>query len=517
MTWIDIGTLKGDSREWQLSQPITGNLFKIINEVSAFPTNSLNYTGLIGINYGFEDFLEVKQFFSTPKSQLFLFPNLNFDSNKYLAIRNISRTIAPNSWLIRAYVWDQIIDDQLNNETMEFAPSPYSGNYNNLGYQKITQTIEQFSQKPAYDSGDIFWVQPTNINGTISYNPDSSQRVLEIGTNAADKLITQTKESFVYLAGNVHRFSAGLQYQCPDGGVIEFGLFDDNNGAFFRIKGTATGHEIEAVRRSNATGTVIDEAIPQSQWNIDKLDGTGKSGIILDLDKVQMFSIEFSWYGVGGVAYGLEIDRQRIICHWSSAGNRLNEFVFGDPDLPCRYALYNTKITDTNTVAKIGGIFVGIDGGIDQRKGFNRGWVRPLLSVQQNNSYVLANLRPALTYKGKINRAYARLEDFFVYGSANGTYTLEFLPQLTAPNWQPINNATSMMEYDIDATSAVNGVILYCGAISSQKESDKKEILLSKDPLTAFSDGSGSNHLSILFKCTTGGSIGCGFNWSEYY
>lgn len=109
MTWIDIGTLRGDLREWQLSQPFTGNLVKIVNEVSAFPTNSLNYTGLIGINYDFEDFLDVKQFFSTPKSQLFLFPNLNFNSNKYLAIRNISRSISPNSWLIRAYVWNTII------------------------------------------------------------------------------------------------------------------------------------------------------------------------------------------------------------------------------------------------------------------------------------------------------------------------------------------------------------------------------------------------------------------------
>ncbi|MBD2394606.1 hypothetical protein H6G11_10115 [Cyanobacterium aponinum FACHB-4101] len=109
MAWIDIGALRADSREWQLSQSFEGNLIRIVNEVSAFPTNSFNYTGLISINYGFEDFLEIKQFFSTPKSQLFLFPNLNFDTDKYLAVRNISRAISPNSWLIRAYVWNKTI------------------------------------------------------------------------------------------------------------------------------------------------------------------------------------------------------------------------------------------------------------------------------------------------------------------------------------------------------------------------------------------------------------------------
>lgn len=515
MAWIDIGALDADRRDWQLSQPFTGNLIKIVNELSEIPI-TFNFTGLLGINYGFEDFLEIKQIFSNPTSQLFLFPNVNFDKPKYLAIKNISRTSNMGQWTVRAYVWNKTY---IETNTIEEMNTAFNGDRNNHGYLKTANTIEQFSQKPAFDGGEILWVTPSggNVNGTLGYDADANSRTLTIGTGATNKLITQTKQSFVYLAGNVHKFSTGVISQVPDGGVIDFGMFNDENGAFIRIKGTATGKQLEVVRRSKANGTVTDEIVSQQNFNVDKLDGTGKSGITLDLNKVQMFSIEFSWYGAGGVAFAIDVNRQRIIFHYFSAGNRLDSFIFGTPDLPVRYALYNTKTTTSNTVLKVGGIFVGIDGSFDQRKGFNRGYVRPLRSVSQNQSYVLASIRPSINYKGKINSAYARIEDFFVYGSADGTYSLEFLPTLTSPSWTPVNSVASMMEYDISATNAVNGVVLYCGSIASQSASDKKEVLTSKDPLTAFSDGSGSNHLSIVFNCTTQGNIGCGFNWSEYY
>lgn len=393
----------------------------------------------------------------------------------------------------------------------------FAGNINNLGYQKIANTIEQFSQKSAYDNGDIFWVNPVNINGSSGYSADSSSRTLSIGSGATDKITSQTKQSFVYLAGNVHRFTSALKLNLQVGAGVEFGLCDDDNGCCIRIERESTGYKVYAVRYSSASGTLETEVVEQTNFNLDKLDGTGDSGITLDLTKIQMWHLEFSWYGGGGVAYGIEVDRKTTHFHWSSAGNRLTEFIFGDPDLPVRYHLYNKQATAGNSSVEIGGLLVAVDGSFDQRKGFNRGYVRPLFNVTSGNSYVLASIRPATTYKGKTNRAYARLEDFFVYGTADGTYTLEFTPALTSPSWTNVDVNTSMMQYDVSATGFTQGVILYCGAISSQRESDKKEVLSSKDPLTAFSDGSGTNHLSIIFNCTTNGNIGCGFNWSEYY
>ena len=47
----------------------------------------------------------------------------------------------------------------------------------------------------------------------------------------------------------------------------------------------------------------IDTRISQSQWNLDKMDGTGPSGYNLDLSKMQMFFIDYAWYGAGTVRW----------------------------------------------------------------------------------------------------------------------------------------------------------------------------------------------------------------------
>ena len=44
--------------------------------------------------------------------------------------------------------------------------------------------------------------------------------------------------------------------------------------------------------------------IPQSQW-ADRCDGTGPSGYNLDLTRMQMWFIDYSWYGAGVVRYGI--------------------------------------------------------------------------------------------------------------------------------------------------------------------------------------------------------------------
>lgn len=56
------------------------------------------------------------------------------------------------------------------------------------------------------------------------------------------------------------------------------------------------------------TGTIMskttDTRVPQSQW-LDPLNGTGPSGYNLDLTRMQMWFIDYSWYGAGTVRWGV--------------------------------------------------------------------------------------------------------------------------------------------------------------------------------------------------------------------
>ena len=56
----------------------------------------------------------------------------------------------------------------------------------------------------------------------------------------------------------------------------------------------------------------IDTRRPQSSWNIDKMDGTGISGFNLDLNKMQMFYIDYSWYGAGAIRFGFKNNRGEV-------------------------------------------------------------------------------------------------------------------------------------------------------------------------------------------------------------
>lgn len=55
----------------------------------------------------------------------------------------------------------------------------------------------------------------------------------------------------------------------------------------------------------------VDTRVPQSAWS-DPLDGTGPSGYTLDLTRMQMWYIDYSWYGAGFSRFGLRTTRGNI-------------------------------------------------------------------------------------------------------------------------------------------------------------------------------------------------------------
>ena len=81
---------------------------------------------------------------------------------------------------------------------------------------------------------------------------------------------------------------------------------------------------------------------PQSQWNIDKADGTGKSGFKLDINKIQMAYIDYSWYGAGKVRFGFKDQNGDVkYVHSYAHGNYLTEAYMRSGNVPARYEIQN--------------------------------------------------------------------------------------------------------------------------------------------------------------------------------
>lgn len=82
----------------------------------------------------------------------------------------------------------------------------------------------------------------------------------------------------------------------------------------------------------------VDTKIPQSSFNLDKLDGTGPSQYNMDLGKMQMFYIDYTWYGAGFVRWGVRGPKGDIIYVHKQPNNNVNtEAYMRSGNLPGRY------------------------------------------------------------------------------------------------------------------------------------------------------------------------------------
>lgn len=98
----------------------------------------------------------------------------------------------------------------------------------------------------------------------------------------------------------------------------------------------------------------VETRIPQSQWNLDKMDGTGPSGINLDLSKMQMFYIDYSWYGAGFVRWGFRAANGNVAyCHKMVNNNVNTEAYMRSGNLPARYETVTIPMT-TRITSSVG-------------------------------------------------------------------------------------------------------------------------------------------------------------------
>ena len=87
---------------------------------------------------------------------------------------------------------------------------------------------------------------------------------------------------------------------------------------------------------------VQDLIIPQSEWNLDRCDGTGPSGYEIDVTKMQMIGIQFTWYGAGFIDWMLRgPSGDYIFCHRLKGNNLNTEAYMRTGNLPVRYEVLN--------------------------------------------------------------------------------------------------------------------------------------------------------------------------------
>jgi len=82
--------------------------------------------------------------------------------------------------------------------------------------------------------------------------------------------------------------------------------------------------------------------IPSSQWNLDKLDGTGPSGYDILPWRMQMLGMQYSWYAAGFIEWMLRgADGKFVFLHKIRNSNTNTEAYMRTANLPVRYEVEN--------------------------------------------------------------------------------------------------------------------------------------------------------------------------------
>ena len=115
-----------------------------------------------------------------------------------------------------------------------------------------------------------------------------------------------------------------------------------NNGILFEQTNTSLSWKIY----QGLPGNIIQTA-NQSDWNVDKLDGSGPSGLTLDVTANILAFVDLEWLGVGRVRTGFFFNGQPIVCNvFTNYG--FNGPYINSPSLPIRYEI---RKTDSSSVA----------------------------------------------------------------------------------------------------------------------------------------------------------------------
>ena len=229
------------------------------------------------------------------------------------------------------------------------------------------------------------------------------------------------------------------------GHVLDMGYGDSLNGIFLRQNG-ASG--LQMVQRSSTSGSVVNTAIDQANWNIDKLNGTGPSGITLDVTKAQILIIDLQFLGMGRVRVGFDIDGVVYYAHQFLNANSLSVPYMQSATLPISMTLTSTTSAAPKTFYFKCATVIS-EGGILQEYGITSS--TPSVAVTATNAArtVAMSVRPKTTFGGVPNRSFFLLENIsiFVTGNMDVYWELVTGAVITAQTWADVNTANSAFEY----------------------------------------------------------------------
>ena len=242
-------------------------------------------------------------------------------------------------------------------ENINVTTQPVSINGTNVdafGRLRTSQPYSLFDSQNRYAIDNQFDTA-TVTGGSTTYLANESSVRLDVTTASGAEVVRQSYRSMLYQPGKGLLALMTFVMNVPKANLRQrVGYFGTQNGLYFELTGASPGTKA-FVLRTYISGSVDNTTrrVEQADWNGDKLDGTGPSGLTLDLTKPQILWMDFEWLGVGNVRCGFIINGLYIICHTYQTANVTGTSVYMTTAiLPVRYEITNTAATASSSSMK---------------------------------------------------------------------------------------------------------------------------------------------------------------------
>lgn len=340
--------------------------------------------------------------------------------------------------------------DNINFTSVIETKNSNSSDKDAFGRQRVSNPHTVHEANFEYSVNEHDWNSATVSGGTITHLPNESSIQLQVGTTSGDKAIRQSKIYNRYLPGKSQQiYISGVMSVGKTNLKQKIGHFDDDNGLFFQLDGT----ELSVVRRTKTSGSVVDNTISQSNWNLDVLDGTGSSKETIDTSKANVYVIDFQWLGSGRVRFGFFFKGQIVYCHELNNENILSGVYMTTPHLPVRYEIENTGTTSSSSIIKQICDSIVSEGGL-----FQEGHIESVSLITTPKSIgttraPIISIRIKPTFGSKTNRGLLIPTEvsLLITGSTPLYYEIMHGNTLTGASWNSVNTK-SMVQFDITAT-----------------------------------------------------------------
>ena len=386
-----------------------------------------------------------------------------------------------------------------------------------FGRLRTSQPFTLFDSSHRYRDNQL-WSSSNTANTTIVFSENEGLINLNVDTTANSEIIRETTKVFSYQPGKSLVIFTTFVFEPAKTNLRQrVGYYGANNGMYLE----QTNSTISFVERSIVTGTVTETRVAQTDWNVDKLDGNGPSGKILDLSKAQILWMDVEWLGLGTVRIGFVIDGELIICHKFNHANLITSTYITTASLPLRYEIKNTGVTASNsTLKQICSSVISEGGyqlnGLQQAVGNVVGTPTDLTSA--GTYYNLISIRLKATHLDAI----VILSAISILGITNNAiYNWQVRASATTTGGTWVSAGTnSGVEYKLDSATVSGGRVLASGFSTATTQSSLPIDIL-KEALFKFQlerDGLAGTPYELTICCasdTAGADIYASLDWEE--